>query len=226
MGCPGATIVFEELIQLGCKKLIRVGTCGGLQPHHQLGDLIVALTAVPADSTAMHLVGNEPHCPTASWSIIHGAVHTAKELGQELARRADRLERRLLQPGRGPVRALVEARRARGRDGGIGALHGRRAPRRRDGLPADRQRHRRRGRVHAHLGRRPPRGRRPHDADRARRRHLANDADASFASSRPSSSSTRRPGTAPPESAGPSWRGGRRLWGSRATRSSPSGPAT
>jgi DeoD family purine-nucleoside phosphorylase len=84
MGCPGATIVFEELVQLGCKKLIRVGTCGGLQPHHQLGDLIVALTAVPADSTAMHLVGNEPHCPTASWSIIHGAVHTAKETGQDL----------------------------------------------------------------------------------------------------------------------------------------------
>jgi DeoD family purine-nucleoside phosphorylase len=84
MGCPGATIVFEELVQLGCKKLIRVGTCGGLQPHHQLGDLIVALTAVPADSTAMHLVGNEPHCPTASWSIIHGAVHAAKETGQDL----------------------------------------------------------------------------------------------------------------------------------------------
>src|SRR6201987_645857 len=84
MGCPGATIVFEELVQLGCKKLIRVGTCGGLQPSHQIGDLIVALTAVPADSTAMHLVGNEPHCPTASWSIIHGAVHTAKEMGQEL----------------------------------------------------------------------------------------------------------------------------------------------
>ncbi len=81
MGCPGATIVFEELIQLGCKKLIRVGTCGGLQPHHALGDLIVALTAVPADSTASHLVGNEPHCPTAAWSLVHGAVHTAKEQG-------------------------------------------------------------------------------------------------------------------------------------------------
>src|SRR5437763_5891604 len=84
MGCPGATIVFEELVQLGCKKLIRVGTCGGLQPHHALGDLIVALTAVPADSTAMHLVGNEPHCPTASWSLIHGAVHVAKHMNQEL----------------------------------------------------------------------------------------------------------------------------------------------
>ncbi|HEY6017062.1 MAG TPA: DeoD-type purine-nucleoside phosphorylase [Gaiellaceae bacterium] len=84
MGCPGATIVFEELCQLGCKKLMRVGTCGGLQPHHALGDLIVALTAVPADSTAMHLVANEPHCPTASWELIHGAVHAAKEIGQEM----------------------------------------------------------------------------------------------------------------------------------------------
>src|ERR1700733_10936305 len=65
MGGPGATIVFDELIQLGCKKLIRVGTCGGLQPSHALGDLIVALTAVPADSTAMPLVPNEPHGPPA-----------------------------------------------------------------------------------------------------------------------------------------------------------------
>src|SRR5919109_1463555 len=84
MGGRGATIVFEELVQLGVKKLLRVGTCGGLQPHHQLGDLIVALSAVPADSTAMHLVGNEPHCPTASWELIHGAVHAAKEIGQSM----------------------------------------------------------------------------------------------------------------------------------------------
>jgi purine-nucleoside phosphorylase len=84
MGCPGATIVFEELIQLGVKKLLRVGTCGGLQPHHRLGDLIVALSAVPADSTAMHLVGGEPHCPTASWQLIHEAVHVAKQTDQEL----------------------------------------------------------------------------------------------------------------------------------------------
>jgi DeoD family purine-nucleoside phosphorylase len=84
MGCPGATIVFEELIQLGCKRLMRVGTCGGLQAHHGLGDLVVALTAIPADATAVHLVGGEPHCPTASWELIHGAVHAAKELGQPM----------------------------------------------------------------------------------------------------------------------------------------------
>ena len=84
MGCPGATIVFEELIQLGCKKLIRVGTCGGLQASHALGDMIVAISAVPADSTATHLVNNEPHCPTASWSIVHEAVHIAKHSDQKL----------------------------------------------------------------------------------------------------------------------------------------------
>src|SRR6267378_7838442 len=89
MGCPGATIVFEELVQLGVKKLIRVGTCGGLQAHHQLGDLIVALSAVADDRTADHLVGHEPHCPTASWELIHGAVHTAKQMGQSMHVRSE-----------------------------------------------------------------------------------------------------------------------------------------
>ena len=84
MGCPGATIVFEELIQLGVKRLLRVGTCGGLQPDHSLGDLIVALSAVSADSTASHLVGGEPHCPTASWELIHEAVHVAKTRDQKI----------------------------------------------------------------------------------------------------------------------------------------------
>ena len=78
MGCPSLAIVVEELVQLGVKRLLRVGTCGGLQPDHALGDLIVALSAVPADSTATHLVLGEPHCPTASWELIHEAVHVAK----------------------------------------------------------------------------------------------------------------------------------------------------
>src|SRR5919106_951572 len=84
MGCPGATIVFEELIQLGVERLLRVGTCGGLQPDHSLGDLIVALSAVPADATASHLVNGEPHCPTASWELIHEAVHVAKEKTEKI----------------------------------------------------------------------------------------------------------------------------------------------
>jgi DeoD family purine-nucleoside phosphorylase len=83
MGCPSAAIVIEELVMLGVKKLMRVGTCGGLQPHHQLGDLIVALTSVPQDGTVYTYV-KEPHCPTADWELIHGAVHAAKELGQAM----------------------------------------------------------------------------------------------------------------------------------------------
>ena len=84
MGCPSAAIVMEELIQLGVKRFLRVGTCGGLQPDLNLGDLIVALTAVPADGTADHYIGGEPHCPTADWELVHGAVHAAKEMGQAM----------------------------------------------------------------------------------------------------------------------------------------------
>src|SRR5207248_5113769 len=68
---------------LGCKRLLRVGTCGGLQPQHKLGDMIVALTAVPQDRTVDTYV-KEPHCPTADWELIHGAVHAAKELNQPM----------------------------------------------------------------------------------------------------------------------------------------------
>ncbi len=82
MGCPSAGIVIEELIQLGVERILRVGTCGGLQPDLSIGDLIIALSAVPADSTATHLIGGEPHAPTADWELIHGAVHHAKELGK------------------------------------------------------------------------------------------------------------------------------------------------
>jgi 5'-methylthioadenosine phosphorylase/purine-nucleoside phosphorylase len=84
MGCPSAAIVVEELVQLGVKRLLRVGTCGGLQPDLALGDLIVALSAISGDATARHLVGTDQHCPTASWSLVHGAVHVAKEAGQPM----------------------------------------------------------------------------------------------------------------------------------------------
>jgi DeoD family purine-nucleoside phosphorylase len=84
MGCPSAAIVFEELVQLGVKRFLRVGTCGGLQPDMELGDLIVAVSAVAADSTAQHLVGGEPHTPTSDWELVHGAVHYAKEHDQPL----------------------------------------------------------------------------------------------------------------------------------------------
>ena len=84
MGCPSAAIVIEELVQLGVKRMLRVGTCGGLQPDLQLGDLIVAVSAVPDDRTTFHLIAGEPHSPTADFSLVHAVVHTAKERGKSV----------------------------------------------------------------------------------------------------------------------------------------------
>ncbi|MGZ8687400.1 MAG: DeoD-type purine-nucleoside phosphorylase [Gaiellaceae bacterium] len=82
MGCPSAAIVIEELVQLGVRKIMRVGTCGGLQPNMTIGDLVIALSATAADATASHYVLGEPHAPTADFGLVHEAVHQAKHLGK------------------------------------------------------------------------------------------------------------------------------------------------
>lgn len=46
VGAPGAAAAFEELIVAGARRIIRVGTCGGLQPGIDAGQLIVAQAAV------------------------------------------------------------------------------------------------------------------------------------------------------------------------------------
>jgi len=46
IGAPGAAVAFEELIAAGARRIIRVGTCGGLQPDIQPGCLVVATAAV------------------------------------------------------------------------------------------------------------------------------------------------------------------------------------
>ena len=46
VGAPGAAIAFEELIAAGAQRIVRVGTCGGMQPSMQAGDLVVAVAAV------------------------------------------------------------------------------------------------------------------------------------------------------------------------------------
>jgi len=46
IGAPGAAIAFEELIVAGARTLIRVGTCGGLQPDIRPGHLVIATAAV------------------------------------------------------------------------------------------------------------------------------------------------------------------------------------
>ncbi|HWC69487.1 MAG TPA: purine-nucleoside phosphorylase [Acidimicrobiales bacterium] len=81
MGCPSAAIVFEELVMLGATRLIRVGTCGGLQPGMAMGDTVVALSATPDDGTMLTYTHGEPHAPTASWELVETAVRIARERG-------------------------------------------------------------------------------------------------------------------------------------------------
>lgn len=52
MGGPSTAIGIEELIHIGAKTLIRVGTSGGMQPEVEAGHVVVASGAVRMDGTA------------------------------------------------------------------------------------------------------------------------------------------------------------------------------
>ena len=55
MGGPSAAIVCEELIALGARTLVRIGTCGALDPSLSLGTLLAAEAVLPADGTSAAL---------------------------------------------------------------------------------------------------------------------------------------------------------------------------
>ena len=59
MGGPSAAIVLHELIALGVRRAIRVGTCGALDGGLELGDLVVAREAFAADGTSRKLGAGE-----------------------------------------------------------------------------------------------------------------------------------------------------------------------
>jgi uridine phosphorylase len=55
MGGPSAAIVCEELIALGATTLVRIGTCGALDPSLAPGTLLAAEAVLPADGTSAAL---------------------------------------------------------------------------------------------------------------------------------------------------------------------------
>lgn len=55
MGGPSAAIVLEELIALGVRRAVRVGTCAGLQPDVGLGELVAVSDVLAADGTSRAL---------------------------------------------------------------------------------------------------------------------------------------------------------------------------
>lgn len=52
MGSPSAAIVLEELIKLGGKVFIRIGSAGGLNPKIETGDIVIATASIRDDGTS------------------------------------------------------------------------------------------------------------------------------------------------------------------------------
>ena len=56
IGGPSAAIAAEELCNLGAHTLVRVGTCGAMQPGLRLGDVVVVQAAVRDEGTSLQYV--------------------------------------------------------------------------------------------------------------------------------------------------------------------------
>jgi DeoD family purine-nucleoside phosphorylase len=65
MGGPSAAIVVEELIAMGARRLVRIGTCGALDAGLAIGDLVAAESVLPADGASAALGANGSVTPDA-----------------------------------------------------------------------------------------------------------------------------------------------------------------
>lgn len=52
IGGPSTAICIEELYMAGVRTIIRVGTCGGMDPNVRAGDLVIASAAIRAEGTS------------------------------------------------------------------------------------------------------------------------------------------------------------------------------
>ena len=60
MGCPSVDIIVNELVRLGARRLLRVGTAGSLQPGRiPIGSIVVASAAVRDEGTTRHYMPTE-----------------------------------------------------------------------------------------------------------------------------------------------------------------------
>jgi len=71
MGGPSAAIVVQELIALGARRLLRVGTCGALTGELRLGELLAAEAALPHDGASRALGATGPVAPDPA---LHAAL--------------------------------------------------------------------------------------------------------------------------------------------------------
>ncbi len=81
MGTPSLSIVVEELLRLGARRLIRVGTSGGIAPGLQTGELVIATAACPVDGTTATYLHGEAYAPAADYTMTRALVDAAAAAG-------------------------------------------------------------------------------------------------------------------------------------------------
>ena len=81
MGTPSLSIVVEELLRLGARQLVRVGTCGGIAAGLKTGDLVVATAACPTDGATATYLHGEAYAPAADFGLTRALVDGAESAG-------------------------------------------------------------------------------------------------------------------------------------------------
>jgi DeoD family purine-nucleoside phosphorylase len=81
MGAPSIALVAEELLRLGARQLIRVGTTGALRPEIELGSIVIATASSPTDGTTQTFMGGKPYAPAADFALTRALVESAERLG-------------------------------------------------------------------------------------------------------------------------------------------------
>lgn len=82
MGMPSISIYAHELInQYGVKNLIRVGSCGALQPELKLRDVVIAMAASTNSAMNQDAFRGMTFAPTANFDLLKGAYEVAQTKG-------------------------------------------------------------------------------------------------------------------------------------------------
>ncbi|MEN9579171.1 MAG: hypothetical protein RJA70_2180 [Pseudomonadota bacterium] len=78
MGCPSIDLIVTELIGLGAKVLLRVGTSGSLQKHVKTGDVVVATAAVRDEGASDNYLPREIPA-LAAWPLVVASLAASQQ---------------------------------------------------------------------------------------------------------------------------------------------------
>ena len=82
IGSPSAAIAVEELARVGADTLIRVGSCGAIQPETDVGDLVITTGGVRQEGTSTEYI-REEYPAVADHAVVAALAAAAEELGYD-----------------------------------------------------------------------------------------------------------------------------------------------